>query len=103
MDYGVRLRQMRKNRGFNINKLHLESGLSQEIIRNLEKGINQPTIETLQRFLTPMGISLAEFFDEGEDTSYLNGQEKELVAAFRAMPDDSAELYLQLGKKLNQK
>ena len=68
----------------------------------LEKGKNQPTIETLQRLLTPMGISLAEFFNEDEDVSYLNDREKELVAAFRAMPDDSAELYLQLGKKLNQ-
>ncbi|MDD6058947.1 MAG: hypothetical protein PUB97_01020 [Ruminococcus sp.] len=52
--------------------------------------------------LPPMGISLVEFFNEDEDVSYLNDREKELVAAFRAMPDDSAELYLQLGKKLNQ-
>ena len=50
-----------------------------------------------------MGISLSEFFNEDNEISYLNSREKELVAAFRAMPDDSAELYLQLGKKLNQK
>ena len=34
---------------------------------------------------------------------YLNEREKELVATFRDMPDESAELYFQLGKKLNQK
>ncbi|MCR5022017.1 helix-turn-helix transcriptional regulator [Ruminococcus sp.] len=102
MDYGVRLRQMRKSKKLSIYRLHVITGLSQGHISELEKGKNQPTIETLQRLLTPMGISLAEFFNEDEDVSYLNDREKELVAAFRAMPDDSAELYLQLGKKLNQ-
>ena len=102
MDYGVRLRQMRKSKKFSIYRLHVITGLSQGHISELEKGKNQPTIETLQRLLTPMGISLAEFFNEDEDVSYLNDREKELVATFRAMPDDSAELYLQLGKKLNQ-
>ena len=77
--------------------------LSAGHISDLEKGINIPTIETLQRLLTPMGITLADFFNEDEDVSYLNDREKELVAVFRAMPDDSADLYLQLGKKLNQK
>lgn len=102
MNYGVRLRQMRKSKKFSIYRLHVITGLSQGHISELEKGKNQPTIETLQRLLTPMGISLAEFFNEDEEVSYLNDREKELVAAFRAMPDDSAELYLQLGKKLNQ-
>lgn len=101
MDYGVRLRQMRKSKKFSIYRLHVITGLSQGHISELEKGKNQPTIETLQRLLTPMGISLAEFFNEDADVSYLNDREKELVEAFRAMSDDSAELYLQLDKKLN--
>ena len=103
MDYGTRLRQMRKSKKFSIYRLHEITGLSQGHISELEKGKNQPTIETLQRLLTPMGISLSEFFNENDEISYLNEREKELVATFRAMPDDSAELYLQLGKKLNQK
>ena len=103
MDYGTRLRQMRKSKKFSIYRLHEITGLSQGHISELEKGKNQPTIETLQRLLTPMGISLSEFFNEDNEISYLNSREKELVATFRAMPDDSAELYLQLGKKLNQK
>ena len=102
MDYGSRLRKMRKAKKFSIYRLHEITGLSQGHISELEKGKNQPTIETLQRLLSPMGISLSEFFNENDEISYLNEREKELVAIFRAMPDDSAELYLQLGKKLNQ-
>ena len=103
MDYGTRLRQMRKSKKFSIYRLHEITGLSQGHISELEKGKNQPTSETLQRLLSPMGISLSEFFNENDEISYLNEREKELVATFRAMPDESAELYFQLGKALNQK
>ena len=103
MDYGSRLRKMRKAKKFSIYRLHEITGLSQGHISELEKGKNQPTIETLQRLLSPMGISLSEFFNENDEISYLNEREKELVATCRAMPDESAELYFQLGKALNQK
>ena len=64
MEYGTRLREIRKAKGFSMYKLHKESGLSQGHISDLEKCINQPTIETLQKLLTPMGVTLAEFFNE---------------------------------------
>jgi len=103
MDYGTRLQQMRKAKGYSIYKLHQESGLSQGHISDLEKGINQPTIETLQRLLAPMGISLSEFFNEDGEVSVLNDREKELISCFRTLPNDKADLFLQLGKALNQK
>lgn len=103
MDYGARLRKMRQAKKFSIYRLHEITGLSQWHISELEKGKNQPTIETLQRLLSPMGISLSEFFNENDEISYLNEREKELVETFRAMPDESAELFFQLGKVLNQK
>ena len=102
MEYGVRLRQLRKAKGFSMYKLHKESGLSQGHISDLEKCINQPTIETLQRLLTPMGITLAEFFNEDGDVSILSEREKELVSEFRTLPDDKAELVLQMINALNR-
>lgn len=103
MDYGTRLKKLREAKGISIYKLAQESGLSQGHISDLENGKNQPTIETLQRLLTPMGISLPEFFNEDGEVSVLNDREKELVSSYRTLPDDKAELFLQLGKALNQK
>lgn len=103
MEYGTRLKQLRKAKGFSMYRLHMESGLSQGHISDLEKCINQPTIETLQKLLTPMGISLAEFFNEDDEVSILNEREKELVSGFRTLPDDKAELALQLIRALNSK
>ena len=45
----------------------------------------------------------AKAFNENGEVSYLSKREKELVAIFRAMSNESAELYLRFGKALNKK
>ena len=101
MEYGKRIKALREAKKISIYRLSQDSGISQGHISDLENGINQPTIETLKRILAPLGYSLSEFFNEGE-VSVLSEREKELVASFRTMPDEKAELFLELGKILNQ-
>ena len=59
-------------------------------------------IETLKKLLTPMGITLSEFFNEDGEVAVLNDREKEIVTSFRTMNDENASLYLQLGKALSK-
>ena len=101
MEYGKRIKALREAKKISIYRLSQDSGISQGHISDLENGINQPTIETLKRILAPLGCSLSEFFNEGE-VSVLSEREKELVASFRTMPDEKAELFLELGRILNQ-
>ncbi len=101
MEYGKRIKALREAKKISIYRLSQDSGISQGHISDLENGINQPTIETLKRILAPLGCSLSEFFNEGE-ISVLSEKEKELVASFRTMPDEKAELFLELGRILNQ-
>ena len=101
MEYGKRIKALREAKKISIYRLSQDSGISQGHISDLENGINQPTIETLKRLLAPLGCSLSEFFNEGE-VSVLCEKEKELVASFRTMPDEKAELFLELGRILNQ-
>ena len=101
MEYGKRIKALREAKKISIYRLSQDSGISQGHISDLQNGINQPTIETLKRILAPLGCSLSEFFNEGE-VSVLSEREKELVASFRTMPDEKAELFLELGKILNQ-
>lgn len=101
MEYGKRIKALREAKKISIYRLSQDSGISQGHISDLENGINQPTIETLKRILAPLGCSLSEFFNEGE-VSVLSEKEKELVASFRTMPDEKAELFLELGKIFNQ-
>lgn len=102
MEYGKRLKKIRESKKISIYKLSQDTGISQGHISDLENGRNQPTIETLKRLLVPMGITLSDFFNEDGEISVLNERERELVANFRTLPDDKAELYFMLGKALNQ-
>lgn len=102
MDYGKKLKSIRENKKISIYRISQETGISQGHISDLENGRNQPTIETLRKILVPLGITLAEFFNENKDVSYLNERETKLLAQFRNMPDDKAELFLQLGKALSE-
>ena len=97
MEYGKRIKALREAKKISIYRLSQDSGISQGHISDLENGINQPTIE----LLAPIGCSLSEFFNEGE-VSVLSEREKALVASFRTMPDEKAELFLELGRILNQ-
>lgn len=102
MELGEKLKHFRESKKMSIYRLSQEADVSQGHISDLENGRNQPTIDTLKRLLAPMGITLAEFFNEDNEISILTEKEKELVALFRTMPDDRAEVYIQLGKFLNQ-
>lgn len=96
MDYGKKLKSIRENKKISIYRISQETGISQGHISDLENGRNQPTIETLRKILVPLSITLAEFFNEDKDVSYLNERETKLLAQFRNMPDGKAELFLQL-------
>lgn len=101
MDYGKRLKHIRESKKISIYRLSQDTGISQGHISDLENGRNQPTIDTLKRLLVSLGVTLSEFFNENGDVNILSDREKEIIAYFRTLPDDKAELYLQLGKALN--
>ncbi|MCM1060681.1 MAG: helix-turn-helix transcriptional regulator [Eubacterium sp.] len=103
MKIGTRLRQYRNAKGFSIYKLSRETYISQNHISAIENDRRQPTIETLERLIAPMGITLAELFNDNENASFLTPDERELVENYRSMPKESAELLFSLGKVLSNK
>lgn len=61
-----RLEQLMRERGWSMYKLSKESGLSESTIRNLFKRNTTPSIETLKIICKSFGITLSQFFAEGE-------------------------------------
>lgn len=102
MELGEKLKYFRESKKMSVYRLAQEADISQGHLSDLENGRNQPTIDTLKRLITPLGITLAEFFNEDNEISVLTEKEKELVALYRTMPDDRAEVFIQLGRFLNQ-
>ena len=85
---------------YTIYKLTEETDISQNHISAIEDDKRQPTIDTLERLITPLGISLAELFNKDTDISFLTETERQLVENYRSMPKENAELILKLSNTL---
>ena len=102
MEIGNRLRDIRKSKGLSIYKLSQETGISQNHICDLEHGRRKPSVETLKRLIIPLGISMAELFNENGEISVLSDNERELVENYRTLDDEKAQGLLNIGRLLNK-
>lgn len=66
MDTLGRLRQLLDERQWTEYRLARASGLSDSTIKNIFKRNTQPTIDTLEAICRGFGITLAQFFADGE-------------------------------------
>jgi len=66
VDIGKRIVELRAKYGFTRYKLSELSGVSQSALSEIERGIKQPTITTLENICKAFNITLADFFAEKE-------------------------------------
>ena len=64
MEVGKRIKQLREQKNYTINKLANEAGVSQSYLRDIELENKNPTIEFLSLICKTLNISLKDFFDD---------------------------------------
>jgi len=68
-EVGMKVRQLRQERGWSLEKLALESNMNATFLGHVERGLRCPTVYTLQRICDGLGISLSELFLYSADPS----------------------------------
>ena len=101
MDLGKRIMNIREAKKITRYRLTQLTGISGHHIKGIEEGTRQPTIETLKKMIVPLGITLAELFNEG-DASYLSEKERQLVENFRTLSDEKGEALLSMSETLKK-
>lgn len=66
IDVHARLHQLLQNRGWTTYRLALNCGLSHATIANIYKRNTVPSVTTLEAICGAFGITLAQFFAEGD-------------------------------------
>ncbi|ACM61551.1 transcriptional regulator with XRE-family HTH domain [Caldicellulosiruptor bescii] len=66
MNIGKKIAELREKYGLTRYKLSELSGVSQSALSEIERGIKQPTITTLENICKALNITLADFFAEKE-------------------------------------
>lgn len=87
-----RIKLLLQQRGWSIYRLGKESGLSQSTLAHVFRKDSEPTISTLEMICAAFGITIAEFFSDGEFVpltkeqreilnkwAQLNGEQKHII------------------------
>lgn len=102
MDTHSRLRQLMSERGWTAYRLAKEGGLSESTLANIFKRNTVPSISTLESVCSAFGISLAQFFAEGEMVE-LTPELKELFDHWVALTPEQKQAALQMIRAMNAK
>jgi len=103
LQFGERLRAIRKAKGWSQGQLADKSNLSVEGISNLERGLNYPSYNTLERFSAALGLPIKDFFEyeiADKDKSELLAA---LMIAARRLNKTDLAIAVQLVDRLDKK
>ncbi len=66
-EIGLKIREIRKNRGITLNDLAEKVGVTASLISQVERGVAEPSISTLKKLSDSLGVSIFSFFNEVKD------------------------------------
>ena len=93
MEVLEKIEMLRKEKGWSINYLAMESGLTQSTLNNLYTRMTEPKISTLRAICGAFGITLSEFFKEEES-------DDELIRRVKTLSQENKTALLQILKCL---
>ena len=95
MDAKTRIRELMAERKWSEYRLAIASGLSQSTVANIFNRNTTPSVATLESICGGFGITLAQFFAEG-DMVELTEEQKEMFAAWSSLSKDQKDVLQQL-------
>lgn len=95
----TRIRQLMEERNWTEYRMAKETNLSQSTIANLFKRNTVPSITTLEAICSGFGITLAQFFCEGNIVE-ITKEQKELFDKWIALTGEQKELLMCLMKQM---
>ncbi len=98
MDVIAKIEQLRKERGWTVYRLAMESGVTQSTLATMYQRKTPPKFEILQSLCSAFGITLAQFFFEGEEMEIVSAAEKRLLNAYRSVSKEKQEAVFELLK-----
>lgn len=96
MNAQLRIRQLMEERGWTDYRLAKEANLSHSTVTNMFKRNNAPTLPTLEAVCAAFGITLSQFFSEGNNATEITEEQRALFAKWSTLSDKQKEALLKL-------
>lgn len=95
MDTKARIRELMQERGWSEYRLAIASGLSQSTVANIFNRSTTPSINTLEAICQGFGITLAQFFAEG-DMVELTPEQRQMFQVWSSLTKPQKDALQQL-------
>lgn len=92
--------RLRMERGWSEYDLAKKSGITQSTISTWYRRNQNPTIHSLEKICTGFGITLSQFFAEGNDLIALTSRQKEMLDQWSSLNETQQNLFLELFKSI---
>ena len=102
MDATEKIKQLLAQRGWSAYRLSKNSGLAESTITNILKRNTVPSIPTLEAICKGFGITISQFFADGEMIE-ITPDISELIRYYSVLSPDQKQIAIQLLKNMNQK
>ena len=96
MDAQKRIRQLMEERDWTDYKLAKESNISHSTVANMFNRNNAPTLPTLESVCKAFGITLAQFFSEGDNPAALTEERLILFSRWSTLTEEQKQILLDL-------
>lgn len=96
MDTQKRIRELMAECGWTDYRLAKEANLSHSTVTNMFNRNNAPTLPTLEAVCKAFGITLSQFFSEGDDPSQFTEEQQILFSRWSTLTDEQKRLLLEL-------
>ncbi|MFZ5688628.1 MAG: helix-turn-helix domain-containing protein [Bacillota bacterium] len=92
MDIGKRIREIRKANGQKLLNISQQTGLSQPYISEIERGVKAPSVDTLEKICTALGVTLAEFFADTQEQEPIPPEVRRITEKLKQLPVDKLKI-----------
>lgn len=100
MDTLDRIKQLRDERNWSNYQLSKISGVSQTTLRNMFTRNTLPGIATLETLCKGFGITLSQFFAEGDEPVDLDNEQREMLNRWSTLSKEQKSALLELIKNM---
>lgn len=100
----LKIRKMMELRGFTVYQLAKESNIAYSSLNNLFQRNTEPTLPTLRKICTGLGISLSEFFSDEPTPVKLeySAEERNLISLYQSLKLPDRKLLYAYAHALNR-
>ena len=101
MEIREKIERLLKERNWTRYRLSQESGLSESTVTNMFYRNNMPSLSTVSALASAFGMTLSQFFYEGDDIIELTEEQKDLLASWSLLTKKQRQIIIDLTKSFS--